>query len=307
MTVLVGAGLLGGHALAVTVPVPTVPTVTVTVPHSPSPSQRRLQPSRRRPRRSPRRRRAPRCPRSHHPRYLRAPCKLRSRPQAGSAAPAAAAVSSVAGSTPAVARRDRTSSASAAPGPRPDAGRAAPLLTPLDRDERAEATPRHDLDLRSPARRPRGLRRQAALAGLPDHRALRGQCACRPQPNPLSRPREQTAARPRDLPHHSAHARRSGRSACHDRRGEGRRRRPATRSSRHARRTFAPSQQRAARQERRTRAHPKARSPRGSRRRADRSEPGTLTPEASSARPSRLPRVRFSPSWSPCSHWRSSC
>ncbi len=29
MTVLVGAGLLGGHALAVTVPVPTVPTVTV--------------------------------------------------------------------------------------------------------------------------------------------------------------------------------------------------------------------------------------------------------------------------------------
>ena len=29
MTALVGAGLLGGHALAVTVPVPTVPTVTV--------------------------------------------------------------------------------------------------------------------------------------------------------------------------------------------------------------------------------------------------------------------------------------
>ena len=28
MTALVGAGLLGGHALAVTVPIPTVPTVT---------------------------------------------------------------------------------------------------------------------------------------------------------------------------------------------------------------------------------------------------------------------------------------
>ena len=121
-TVLVGAGLLGGHALAVSVPVPTVPTVPtvppVTVPALPVTVT------------------TPTATVSTPTATVSTPTATASLPtvappalpggsvqgplstQAGSAAaPGATAVSSVAGSTPGVGSAESTSSASAAPRP----------------------------------------------------------------------------------------------------------------------------------------------------------------------------------------------
>ena len=115
MTVLVGVGLLGGHALAVTVPVPTVPTVTVpTLPvtvttptatvSTPTATVSAPTTSASLPTVAP-----PALPAG----AVQAPLST----QAGSAAPAATAGSSVAGSTPGGGSAGSTSSASAAPGP----------------------------------------------------------------------------------------------------------------------------------------------------------------------------------------------
>jgi hypothetical protein len=120
MTVLVGVGLLGGHALAVSVPVPTVPTVTVptvTVPPLPVTVT------------------TPTATVSAATATVSAPTTSASLPtvatpalpagvvqaplstQAGATAPAATAGSSVAGSTPGGGSAGSTSSAWAEPGP----------------------------------------------------------------------------------------------------------------------------------------------------------------------------------------------
>jgi hypothetical protein len=115
MTVLVGAGLLGGHALAVTVPVPPVPTVTVpalpvtvTTPiatvSTPTATVSAPTATASLPTVAP-----PALPAGS----VQAPLST----QAGSAAPAASAVSSVAGSTPGGGSAGSTSSAPAAGGP----------------------------------------------------------------------------------------------------------------------------------------------------------------------------------------------
>jgi len=114
-TVLVGAGLLGGHALAVTVPVPTVPTVTVpalpitvTTPTATvsTPIATVSAPTT-----------SASLPTVAPPPLSAGSVQAPLSTQTGPAAPAANAVSSVAGSTPGGGSAESTSSASAAPRP----------------------------------------------------------------------------------------------------------------------------------------------------------------------------------------------
>ena len=97
-----------------------------------------------------------------------------------------------------------------------------PFVSVLDLDLRAEAPTGHDAYLRASPQRAGGPGRQAGLADVPDRRALLGAGTRRPQPRPLSRTSKAPAARGRYLPDLRAHPGREATAARDDRHRRGR-------------------------------------------------------------------------------------
>ena len=97
-----------------------------------------------------------------------------------------------------------------------------PHVADVDFDLRAEAPTGHDAHLRASARRAGGPGRQAGLADVPGRRAVLRAGARWSQPSPLSRKSKAPAARGRHLPDHRAHSGRETPAARDDRRRRGR-------------------------------------------------------------------------------------